>query len=227
MAFAIGLVLFGLAVVWLFRKKRADVRDCASILRMVSAPRETVRRATPEGFAATDIALLAGELEGLPVTLWERTERHPVAAKRQRTGGQFTVLTFDLPESVPQTLRLQPRGMLGALEDLIQGHPGAVKISPAFDEAYTTYTSDEVRARQALDTRLQQALLEFRARVAGPLPGSATGQMASGLMLGTIVVENGHASYVLFGSPSKAIAEHLVLAVPLVRAIAGRFQSIH
>ncbi|MGE3843770.1 MAG: hypothetical protein AB7I50_19535 [Vicinamibacterales bacterium] len=225
MTFAIGLLIFGLAVVWLFKKKQSDVRACASILRLVPAARETVRKTTPEGFAATDILLLRGELEGFPVTLWERTVRHPLATKWRRMGSQFTVLTFTLGSAVAGTLRLQPRGMLGALEVLIQGRPDAVGISPDFDEAYTTYTSDERRARHALTVELQHELLAFRARVAGPLTGSVAGQMASGLMLGTIAIEEGQASYVLFGSPAKAVADHLLVAAPLVRAVATRFQS--
>jgi hypothetical protein len=127
-----------------------------------------------------------------------------------------------LPRAVRTSLRLQPAGMLGALESWVQGPPtDRVSIDPAFDEAYAVHASSADEARAILSPSVRSQVLDFRRRIAGDLPPSVAGQLTSGLLLGTFHLEGTTARYALFGSPTRAVAEHLKSAGPVLLALAA------
>ena len=223
MAFVLALALFGVVLWFLYRQKQDDLARCREILGLDPAPSGRTSGTTAEGFAYAQSVVAAGQVHGRPATLFERTVRSPHAPKTTRhRGGQFTVFEVGLPSSVRVPLRLQPAGVLGALERFSRGAADdRVPIAPDFDAAYVTYSSDPDGARAVLTPALREQVLAFRTAVAGPLSASIAGKMASGLVLGTFQVDGTTASYAIAGSPTKAIAEHVSTAVPVLLGIAA------
>jgi len=221
MAFVVGLVAMAAAVWWLMRLKRRDVDDCRAVLGLPPAPRSTERGTTPEGFAYTQVGVLEGTLLGRPARLLERAIRHPRTSKRRRTGSQMTVLELTLERPVRVPVRIQPSGLLVELEAFTRGAAGdRVPIEPGFDAAYVVYAQRPAEALLLLSPAVRECLLAFRSSVAGNLPPTMAGQLASGLMLGTFSIEGTTASYAAFGSPTRATAEHVAKAAPLLLDLA-------
>lgn len=221
MGVVVGLLLFVVALWWLRRLKQRDLAEVCAVLGLEPAPFQSTRGTSPEGFACVDHRLLHGTVSGHPAVLVSRGVRHPRASRLRRTGSEFTLLELTLPRAVATTLRVQPSGLLDVLEGALRG--GAddrVPIEPAFDEAYVVHSDRPEAARTALNGPLQARLLAFRTAVAGSLPASLPGAMASGLQLGTFHVDGAVARYVVFGSPTRATAEHAKAAVPLLLALA-------
>jgi len=223
MGFAIGLLIFGAALWLLYRLKARDVANCRAVLDLALADGRADRGTTPEGFAYDQRALLQGTMLGRPAVLWSRTVRHPRFAAGKRRSSEFTVLEFTLPQPVRGPLRLQPAGVLGALEGLLREPAGdLVAIDPVFDAAYVVHARPETGVLLILDPARREQLLAFRARMAGELPASsAAGRLSSGLVLGTFQLHGSTASYTLFGSPVQATAEHVKAAAPLLLDLAA------
>ena len=223
MAFVFGLVALGVALWFLVRLKRKDTADCAAVLGLPPAPAATTRGTTPEGFEFSETSVLSGTLLGRRAVLLERFVRHPAISARRRKGSHFTVLELTLERPVRVPIRLQPTGVLGALEALVKADTAdSVSTDPEFDAAYTVYAADASAVAVLLDPDLRQHILAFRSEAAGELPDSVPGRLSSGLVLGTFHVEGATARYVLFGSPTKATAQQLKAAAPLLLAIATR-----
>ena len=222
MAFVVGLLVVGLALWFLWRTKQQDLVQCGLVLGLQPVPQETTRGTTPEGFTYTQTRLMNGSIDGHPARLSVRTVGVRKGSVGRRRGSQFTVL--DLTRAIPAgvALRLQPAGMLGGLEEAMRG-PVAdrVPIDSVFDEAYVVFSAAPSNARSVLTPDLRAALLAFRARFLGENRSSAGARLASALVLGTFQLDGANASYVLFGSPTKAVAEHLKLAAPLLIELAG------
>lgn len=223
MAFAIGLIAFGIAWWLLVGLKRKDVADCRAVLGLEPVARVTARGTSPEGLTYSQTSILGGTLAGRPATLFERSAGHPAIPTRRRRGAQFTVLELTLPRPAAVSIRLQPTGMLGSIEALVQGEvPRATPIDPAFDAAYTVYADDAASAVILLTPALRERVLAFRARVSSDLPTSAPGRLASGLVLGTFDIDGAVARYVLFGSPTRSTAEQVKAAAPILVDLAAR-----
>jgi hypothetical protein len=222
MAFVLGLIGCGVALWFLVRIKRRDTAHCREVLGLEVAPRETAKGTTPEGFAYAQRAVLRGTMLGRSAKLWERAVRHPRIAKLHRTGSQMTVLEFTLDHPVRVPLRIQPTGLLEGLETFVSG-PAAdrVPVDPAFDAAYVVYTDRATEAMLVLTPALREKILALRATVARNLPASTAGKIASGLTLGTFVLEGNTASYATFGSATRATAEHVRQAAPLLLELAA------
>lgn len=219
------LALMGGILWFLYRLKARDVANCAAVLGLAVVKPETTKGTTPEGLAFVQRRLLRGSLLGHQATLSERTVRHPRAPRPSRGSSQFTVLELTLPASTMASIRLQPEGMLGVVEQVVRGGAGdRVAIEPSFDAAYTTYSDDPPRAREVLTPALRAQLLAFRASVAD-LPTSVAGRMASALMLGTLHVEGSAARYVLWGSPTTKTAEQAKAAAPVLLELAAAAQQ--
>lgn len=222
MGFVIGLLIFGAALWLLFQLKARDLANCRAVLDLAAADGRSSRGTTPEGFAFYQRAALQGTLLGQPATLWSRTVRHPKYGTHGRRSSQFTVLEFALPRPVRAPLRLQPTGVLGVLEALLQVPRDEVTpIDPAFDAAYVVHAPRDSGVLLMLGPAIRERLLAFRSEMAGNLPSSPAGKLASGLVLGTFDLRDSTASYALFGSPTKATAEHIKAAAPLLLELAA------
>ncbi|MGE0448197.1 MAG: hypothetical protein AB7Q29_01295 [Vicinamibacterales bacterium] len=222
MTFILGLLAFGAALWFLVRLKRQDTQRCREILALEPAPSQTMRGTTPEGFSFSQTAILQGVMLGHAATLWARTVRHPLAAKRRRTGSQFTVLELALTRPARFALRIQPAGLLETLEWASRGPADdRVPIESAFDEAYVVYTSSPADAKAVLTPAVRASLLEFRSRVGGNLPSTTAGRLSSALVLGTFDIEGSNARYALFGSPTAATAEQVKAAAPVLTQLAA------
>jgi hypothetical protein len=100
-----------------------------------------------------------------------------------------------------------------------------VALDSAFDAAYVVHATQPADAVEVLSAPMRERLLAFRAQVAGNLPTTTAGRMSSGLVLGTFILEGTTATYSLFGSPTRKVAEHVKAAAPVlleVAAAAGR-----
>lgn len=214
------LALMGGVLWFLFQLKKRDIADCATVLALAPAAAQTTKGTTPEGFAYTQRLLLNGVLLGHPAALYERTVRHPTWARHKRRSSQFTVLEFSITPPVSASIRLQPEGTLGWVEQLVRGRADdRVTIEPTFDTAFATYAADPALARSILTPLLRERLLAFRAATAD-LPSSIAGRMASGLVLGTFHIDGSTARYALFGSPIKSTAEQVKAAAPVLLELA-------
>ncbi|MCP5467491.1 MAG: hypothetical protein H7A17_07655 [Sinobacteraceae bacterium] len=223
MGFVIGLLAFGAALWLLYWVKQRDLTHCREVLGLTqisSAVQE--RGSTPEGFAFVDYAVLQGSMLGRSARLVHRMVRSPLAPRRQRYGSNFTVLVLTLEHPVSASLRLQPAGMLGVVETLVRGAvTDRVPIDTTFDQAYSVYSDHPAAAMAILAMQpLRERLLAFRSRMAGDMPNSVAAKMASGLVLGSFHVEGKVARYLAFGSPTKATAEQLATAAPILLDLA-------
>lgn len=222
MAFIIGLVLFGAAIWFLYRLKARDIADCAAVLGLPPGQGRSKRGTTVEGFAYYQRAVLEGTMLGRPATVWSRSVRHPRTARRRNRGSAFTVLELTLERPVRTAIRLQPAGVLGGLESWIQGPPtDVVTIDADFDAAYVVHASRLIDARAILSAPMRAKILAFRSQVGGALPPTTAGKLSSGLVLGTFILEGTTAIYAVFGSPTKAVAEHVKVAAPLLLDLAA------
>lgn len=222
MAFVAGLVVLGVVFWFLMRLKQQDLAHCREVLGLAAAPSATSRGTTPEGFSYSQTTLLQGTMNGCPAVLSARTVGVRTGPPGRRRGSQFTVLDLTLPRPVRTALRLQPAGMLGGLEDAMRGPASdRVPIDAPFDVAYVVYSNQAADARAVLTPATREALLAFHARFVGDHSAPATARLASALVLGTFQLQGTAASYVLFGSPTKAVAEHLKAAVPLLLELAA------
>ena len=89
------------------------------------------------------------------------------------------------------------------------------------EAANIAYCPEPTRAIVVLSPELRQALLAFRASVSGSEPGSVSNYLTSANLLGTFDVSPTGASYYVYGSPTKKLAEHVKRAAPLLARIAG------
>ena len=217
----IGLIIIGAVLIWLYRAQMKSFADCASILGMPQATtRSETNGTTPEGFYFHQSLLLKGSIEGVPAEVCIRNIRRSKVRTPRQSGSQFTVLALFPTHSAPTAFRLQPVGMLRAIETYQQGAPDVVPTGdPDFDAAYHLYTSDERGSLAVLTAGLRRDLLAFRQTVAGILTPSLASKLASPYLLGSIEVEPGLVRYSLPGSPSVKIAEHLKLVAPLLARI--------
>lgn len=221
MAFVIGVVVFAAVIWWLSRVKQRDIAACAAILGLEPVKASPSRGQTPEGFAYFQRAVLQGTLLGRPATLLSRIVRHPRTARRQRYGSEFTVLECALARPARVSLRLQPAGVLESLEHAVRGTVGdRVFFDDTFDAAYAVYASDAAGAKAVLTEERRLAMLTLRTQIAGGVSASAAGYLASALVLGTFHVEGNTARYSAFGSPTRATAEHVKTAAPLLLDLA-------
>jgi hypothetical protein len=221
MGFVVGLILFGVALWFLFRLKQQDLANCQQVLGLAPAAKTAVERGTtPEGFAFVDQLVLQGTMHGLPASLTHRTVRSPIAPKMQRKGSSFTVLSFTLARPARINLRIQPAGMLEGLESVVRG--GATDRvartgDATFDNAFVIYSDSPAAALDVLTPALRERLLTFRTEASGGILTDATpGKLASAFILGTFHIEGATASCLAFGSPTKATAEHVKAAAPLL-----------
>jgi len=223
MAFVLGLVALGVALWFLIQLKKKDTAACAEVLGLKPAPARTERGITPEGFKFSQTTMLEGRIDGRAATLWSRTLARTTGSKRSGRRSMFTVLDLTLRRPARVPLRIQPVGVLGALEEMLtapDNRAARVAMDARFDEAYTVYSASATDAIVALTPALRESLLEFRARVAGPLPSNVAGHLASGLVLGTFYLDGAFVRYAVYGSPTKATAEHVKAAVPIMIALA-------
>jgi hypothetical protein len=223
MTAVVALVLFAGLFLWLIRTTARDLDDTASILGLQKATARVQARGTSaEGFAYHETRMLEGTFDGVRAELAVRTVKRRQNPYRRR-GSQFTVLTLHHGRADAPRLRLQPAGMMEALETLQKGERTDVVATgdAAFDAAYRLYAADPAAALAVLTPVMRRDLLAFRSTVAGLLPDAVTGGMAAALLLGTFEVEPGLSRYTLFGSPTKTLAEHLRQAVPFMMRLTG------
>lgn len=222
MVLIIVLVFFGAALWWLFRLRQRDIAQCQAVLGLLPAQRAKPESGTtPEGFASFEHVLLQGTLLERPATLSLRRVRSPRVARRDRRGSDFTVLTITLERPAQVALRLQPTGLLGAVEGWLRGAPtDRVSVDDSFDPAYTVYSDDPTAALAVLTPAMRERLLAFHAQMMGTPSTSVAGKMASGLILGTFQIDGTIARYLLLGSPMKTTAEHVKAAAPILLELA-------
>ena len=138
----------------------------------------------------------------------------------------MTMLTLRPAQPIAATLRLQPAGMMRGLEQLVQGAPAPMATGDApFDAAYHVYAAEPTRAIVVLSPELRQALLAFRASVSASEPGSVSNYLTSANLLGTFDVSPDAASYYVYGSPTKTLADHIKRAAPLLARLTGASSS--
>jgi len=214
----IGILFFVGALVWLYWAHRQDMVSCASILGLtVNASGKQTRGTTSEGFYYHETLLMDGSLQGFRAAMSVRNVRATAFRTKRNRGSLFTVLSLlpDRPAKV--SFRLQPVGVMSVLQDLQQNLPVVPTGNAAFDAAYHLYTHDIPATLTVLTPAVQQELLAFRFSAAGSsIVELPAGKLAAGFLLGSVEVEDGKVSYILFGSPTKKLAEHLKLSVSLL-----------
>lgn len=224
MTFLIALVLFGAAGFWLYRSSNEALDQCRRTLGFEKAgERRLVQGQSQEGFHYHQALLFEGVLDGLPAEVHSRTVSHGQGTLQRRRGSQFTLLTIVPAQPLPASFRLQPAGLLRAVEHYQQGAPEIVSTGDAaFDAAYHLYADDPAAAIRAVLSPVRQALLTFRdTESRGANMDSVAGKMASAFMLGSIEVTTASVSYLLMGSPSATIAQHLKRVAPVLVSLAG------
>lgn len=219
----IGLAALAFALYWLSRLKQKDVGETAAVLGLsVIASGAESRGTTAEGFDFHQRVLARGVVAGVPAELATRTVRTKAFRRARRTPTQLTVLTLRPTQPVVVALRLQPSGLMRDLESMFHDAPAARPTGDGpFDAAYHLYSGESQKALTVLSPELRQALLGFRATSAVSQPGSTTDYVTSANLLGTFEVSGDSASYYVYGSPTKKLAEHLKQAAPLLAALAG------
>jgi hypothetical protein len=223
--FLIGLAVLGGVLFWLHRMKSADVAACAAVLGLSPAGTRSTRGTTAEGFEFHETLTLAGTMHGCAAEVAERRVRYnrgrPSGARRQQ-GSLLTVLRLMAVTPRAVTFRLQPAGMMGAIERLQQGEtpPVVATGDAAFDAAWRLYAPEPAAALLVLTPARREAIMALRAQAGVPLPANAAGAMASALLIGTLEVTAAEVSYTLLGTPSKKIALHLQAAAPLLADLA-------
>ncbi len=223
--FLIGLAVLGGVLFWLYRMKSADVAACAAVLGLAPAASRSTRGTTAEGFEFHETLLLAGTLHGCVAEVAERRVRYnlgrPSGARRQQ-GSLLSVLRLTALSPRVATFRLQPAGMMGAIEQVQQGAtpPVVATGDAAFDAAWRLYAPDPAAALLVLTPARRAAIMALRDQAGVPLPANAAGAMASALLLGTLEVTASGVSYTLYGFPSKKIGLHLQAAAPLLADLA-------
>ena len=202
----IGIIIIVAVLIWLYRAQMKSFAECASILGMPQATtRSETNGTTAEGFYFHQSLLLKGSIEGVPAEVCIRNVRRTKVRNSRQAGSQLTVLALFPTRSASTAFRLQPVGMLRAVENYQQGAPEIVPTGDSdFDAAFHLYTSNERGALAVLTPDLRRDLLAFRQTVASPY------------LLGSIEVGPGLIRYSLSGSPSAKIAEHLKLVASLL-----------
>jgi hypothetical protein len=219
----IVLVIVGAVLWWLVRLRQLDIEQCRAVLGLADAPGGTPESTTtPEGIAASERVLLQGTLAGRPATLVLRRLRKPFVSGGDRRASDFTVLSITIERPARVALRIQPAGMLGAVETWVRGQAAErVSVDAAFDQAYVVYSDTPTAVLGVLSPAMRERLLAFRTEIAGDLPVSAAGRMASGFVLGTFYLEGTTAQYAAFGSPTKKTAQHVKAAAPVLLELAA------
>lgn len=223
MTFLVALILFGVVGYWLYRSSTEALEQCRRTLGLEKAAnRRQIKGMSPEGFHYHQALLLEGTIDGLPAEVHVRTISHATGAVQRRRGSQFTVLTIKPPRALPVSFRLQPAGLLRAVEAYQQGAPDIVATGDtSFDAAYHLYAKNEAAAIRAVSSPVRRALLDLRANESkGANMDSLGGKMASAFMLGSIEVDEPSVSYLLIGSPSAKLATHLKGAAPILVRLA-------
>jgi len=222
MLIIIVLVFVGAVLWWLFRVRQRDMAQCQAVLGLAPAQKSPPKPGTtPEGFAAFDHRLLEGTLLGRPASFSLRRVRSPKVARRDRRGSDFTVLSFTLQPPASVSLRIQPTGLIGAVETWVRGTPGdRVSVDATFDDAFTIYSDTPAAALAVLTPALRERLLEFHARILGTPTASTSTKLASGLVIGTFHIDGSTARYLVPGSPTKSTAEQVMAAAPVLLEVA-------
>lgn len=225
MGFVVGMLLFAAALWYLYHLKQQDLANCQQVLGLTPVKGATVERGTtPEGFAFIDQVVMQGVMHGLPATLVHRTVRSPIAPKMQKKGSSFTVLSFALARPARVSLRIQPAGMLTGVESLTRGPEASaadrIAIDEEFDRAFVVYSDKPSEVLTVLTPPLRDSLLNFRTQLAGTSPDSVAAKLASPFLVGTFHIEGTTARYLAYGSPTKATAEHVKSAAPVLLELA-------
>ena len=223
--FIAGMVLLGGVLAWLYVSKKRDVAGCGEALGLDPVAESIERRGTSaEGFAFQELLRLRGTLSDLDAEVWERTVRRPIDVRfRRQRGSYFSALSLAPVRTGVRPFRLQPAGVMGALEAVMSEEPApVVRTGDAeFDAAYRLYADDAGAALLLLGADLRRDLLAFREATAGDLPANAGGYFASALLAGGFEIGPDRAWYRVFGTPTRKIGAHLKQAAPLLARLAA------
>jgi hypothetical protein len=219
--FFIGLVAFGLALVWLARLKQRDLDSSAAVLGFQRVKDgATTQHQTAEGWPCRDTVIAAGRVGMLDATLSVRSIPHVLSPAKKRVATQFTLLSLSLAGAPPAQFRLQPVGVAGNLEAATSGGDGPAGVATgdaAFDAAFRVYTENPTAALLVLTAEVRAALVALRAESV-PHAGQ---YLASALLLGTFEVHAARATYCIYGSPTTKTAQRVLRASPLLSRLAG------
>ena len=223
--FIVGMVVLGGVLAWLYVSKKGDVAACGEALGLGPVAETIGRRGTSaEGFAFHELLRLRGTLGGLDAEVWERKVRRPIDVRYRRQRGSYcSALSLAPVRAGVRPFRLQPVGVMGALEAVMSDDPARVVRTgdAGFDAAYHLYADDAGAALLVLGAELRRDLLAFRAATAGELPANAAGYLASALLAGSFEIGPERAWYRVFGTPSRKIGAHLEQAAPLLARLAA------
>jgi hypothetical protein len=220
--FFIGLVAFGLALVWLARLKQRDLDSSAAVLGFQRVKDgTTTRHQTAEGWPCRDTVIAAGRLGTLDATLSVRSIPHVLSPAKKRVATQFTLLSLTLAGAPPTQFRLQPVGVAGDLEAATSGGAGPPVVATgdaAFDAAFRLYAETPTAALLVLTAEVRAALVALRAE---SVPNATVQHLASALLLGTFEIHADQATYCIYGSPTTKTAQQVLRASPLLARLAG------
>jgi hypothetical protein len=227
--FIVGMVMLGGVLAWLYVSKKGDVAGCGEVLGLRPVAETIERRGTSaEGFAFQELLRLRGTISGLDAEVWERKVRRPIDVRyRRQRGSYFSALSLAPVRAAVRPFRLQPVGVMGALEAVMSDAPAPVVSTgdADFDAAYRLYTDDAAAALVVLGAELRRDLLAFRQATAGDLPANAGGYLASALLAGSFEIGPERAWYRVFGTPSRKVGAHLKQAAPLLARLASGGRS--
>lgn len=215
--FLVALLLFAAAAYWLYTSSSNALETCRQTLGFRKcADRQVTEGTSQDGFHYHQSHLFDGTIEGLPAELHTRTISVAKGTVQRRRGSQFTVLTIRPERALPVAFHLHPAGMMSAIESL--GASSHVTTGdPPFDAAYHLYSANAAATVRAVSPAVRKALLEIRAAEAkGADADSAVGRMALAFRMGSIEVDERAVSFLLFGSPSAAVAERLQKVAPFL-----------
>jgi hypothetical protein len=223
----VAVVLAAMAAVlwWLARtnaRDRAALAGRLGLHEVARGPTEALN--DPILGRSTQSVILEGRLHGLPARVWLRTVRRP-EGDGTRSRVSFTVLSFEVP-GTSLRLRLSP-ARTGAIAAMFgDDWPGWLTGDPEFDQAYRLSTPAPEAAAAVFSPEVRQRWLALRAARSASFgdaaDAGALGRLAGDLLVGTLVLDRGRLEYVMPGTVTPGLVEHLARAAPEVAAIALR-----
>jgi hypothetical protein len=221
--FIVGIVvLFGLFY-WIYQQSRKTNAECIALLGFSAIDNGVEKRGqSAEGFDVFERTIAEGKLHGLPAQLAVRNIRSGGIAHAKRDRSALTVLSLQLLRPPAATLRLQPAGVMRAVEWFAGGAPDIVLTADKdFDQAWHLYSARGAVAIITVDASLRAELVRLYAATLPNGPSGVSNKLAAGLLLGSFELTETVARYYVVGTPSTQVGERLKLATPILARLAG------